>query len=36
MRKASGKRAIGFSAVTGQGRDELWRAIRRAAGLVTE
>jgi len=36
VRKASGKRVIGFSAVTGEGRDELWRAIRRAAGLLTE
>jgi GTP-binding protein len=31
LRKRAGARAIGFSAVTGEGRDELWERVRRAA-----
>lgn len=27
---ASGRKVLGFSAVTGEGRDELWRVLRRA------
>jgi GTP-binding protein len=30
LRKASGHRAIGFSAVTGEGFDDLWKRIRGA------
>jgi GTP-binding protein len=33
LRKQAGRRVIGFSAKTKAGRDELWRALRRAAGL---
>jgi GTP-binding protein len=31
VRRRAGGRAIGFSAVTGEGRDELWERVRRAA-----
>ncbi|MFO0613573.1 MAG: ribosome biogenesis GTP-binding protein YihA/YsxC [Polyangiaceae bacterium] len=31
--RKTGARVLGFSAVTGDGRDDLWRAIRRAAGV---
>jgi GTP-binding protein len=31
VRRRAGARAIGFSAVSGEGRDELWECIRRAA-----
>jgi GTP-binding protein len=31
LRKRAGVRAIGFSAMTGDGREELWERVRRAA-----
>ena len=31
LRAATGRKVFGFSAVSGDGRDELWRALRRAA-----
>lgn len=31
--KTAGRRAYGFSATTGEGRDELWAVLRRAAAL---
>ena len=31
LRAATGRKVFGFSAVTAEGRDELWRALRRAA-----
>jgi GTP-binding protein len=31
VRKGAGTKPIGFSAVTGEGRDELWARIRHAA-----
>ena len=31
LRTATGRKVFGFSAVTAEGRDELWRALRRAA-----
>lgn len=34
INKESGARVIGFSAVTAEGRDDLWRAIRRAIGIA--
>ena len=33
--KQSGVRAFGFSAITGEGRDKLWRALLRAAHVGT-
>lgn len=36
MQKACGVRVVGFSAVTGDGRDELWRALFRALPEQTE
>lgn len=33
LRRAAGRRVIGFSAKSKAGRDELWRALRRAAGI---
>ena len=32
FKKASGRKPIGFSAVTGEGRDEVWARIRHAVG----
>ncbi len=34
LNKESGARIIGFSSVTTEGRDELWRAIRKAVGFA--
>jgi GTP-binding protein len=31
LREATGRKVLGFSAVTAEGRDEVWRALRRAA-----
>jgi hypothetical protein len=31
IRKSSGVNVLGFSAETGEGRDELWSRLRRAA-----
>ena len=31
LQDAAGRKIIGFSSVTGEGRDDLWRALRRAA-----
>ncbi len=31
LAEGAGRRAIGFSSVTGEGREDLWRALRRAA-----
>lgn len=36
LTRASGIRALGFSAHTGKGRDELWRWVRRAASVGAE
>jgi GTP-binding protein len=36
LRKATGAAVIGFSAVTGAGREELWRQLRRAAVPAAE
>jgi GTP-binding protein len=33
LEQASGVRALGFSAATGAGRDDLWRALTRFAGI---
>lgn len=33
---AEGRAVVGFSAVDGAGRDEIWRRLRRATGLVTQ
>lgn len=34
IRKESHAKVIGFSAVTGDGREDLWRAIRKAVGVA--
>lgn len=36
LRRAAGRRVIGFSAKSQIGREELWRALRRAAGVDSE
>lgn len=34
--KESGAKIVGFSAMTGEGRDDLWRGIRRAVGFAPQ